>query len=86
MTIQKLKKIAAGHGATIETEAFHPTNRALVAIAPDGKQWVCGQCIHLVSEYITYIKSGYGSREEAIMDLAIRMDTGLEDLDETINP
>lgn len=85
MTKQKqAEELAISLGTQIEAEYF-PDSRSwdLQVPAPDGKQWVSGQCIHLVEVYYTYVA---GDKDEAYGMLINRMADGLEDIDETINP
>lgn len=51
--------------------------------APDGKQWVNGNCIHLVCVWFHYVS---GHKNAQVLDLINRMNEGLEELDETVNP
>jgi hypothetical protein len=85
MTAQKqAEELAKSLGTQIESE-YYPESRSydIQIPAPDGKQWKSGQCIHLVGVYYTYHK---GDKNEAYLDLLDRMNEGLEDIDETINP
>lgn len=82
MNIAKLKALVTSLGGEVETDDIHPTDRAIVCIAPDNFQWAVCQCIHMISPYWTYIKSGDGSRGDAIQDAYERVSHGLEPLDE----
>ena len=81
---KQAEELAISLGTKIEAE-YYPASRSydLQVPAPDGKQWVSGQCIHLVEVYYTYDKGG---KDEAYSDLIMRMKDGLEDIDESINP
>lgn len=83
MSMQKLKSLSASLGAEVESELDHHSDRAITVVAPDGKQWVDGQCIHMTECYYTYIP---GSRQEAIDMLITRISSGLEELDTELNP
>jgi hypothetical protein len=84
-TLYNLKKIAASIGAKVELDEYPYNEKAFQIVAPDGKQWKDGNCVNMTASYWTYIKSGNGSKEDAIADLISRMKLGLEDYNPEIN-
>lgn len=82
MTNKQLAAKVEALGATFEFQRWPDGSAEFCAIAPDGKQWVDGQCIHLLSVYHSAFKN---ARKDAIDIFIDRISDGLEDLDEKIN-
>lgn len=77
------KKLAAQLGATVTKEFYREDREHDIAIAaPDGKQWVSMQCIHLTARYWSYAPE---TKLEAWKDLYERLQEGLEEYDESVN-
>jgi len=84
MTVKQLEQIALSIGAEkLEMNRDPDGTVEFCAVAPDGKQWVEGGCIHMSEVYWTYAPE---TRIEAMDTLVSRMKWGLEDLDEELNP
>lgn len=83
ITFKILQAKAAELGATVEERKDWDNSVNIEVIAPDGKQWISGQCLHMLAIYWTYEPNG---RTQAIRELYHRIGEGLEPLDESINP
>lgn len=81
MNLKTLETLAASLGATVEEDKIYPPY-SIVVIAPDGKQWVDGECVHMQNTYHPHFK---GDRADAIKEAYNRVLLGLEDYDEEIN-
>jgi hypothetical protein len=84
-TIQKLKQVAVQFGASVDVNSYSNTDKEIQIAAPDGKQWVEGNCINMRGEYYTYIHEGEYSKQEVIKTLINRMNQGLEEFNEELN-
>lgn len=84
MTTKQLNTIAASHGAVVEIDRSGEDRAVEVCVvAPDGMQWVAGDCVHMMGVYYTYAK---GDKDAVYKTLAARIAQGLEPLDTVLNP
>lgn len=83
MNIKKLTALVESMGGTVEETKINPSaGYDIVCIAPDNKQWVDGNCVHMVGVYYPDVM---GDRADAINYLYERVSEGLEDYDEELN-
>lgn len=82
-TLNNLKRLAKSFGAEVETSCYDGDCVAVEIIAPDNKQWVEGSCITMVE---TYYRHAPETKTEAFDTLIKRLNYGIEELDEVLNP
>lgn len=82
-TIKQLKDKLKELNAEFQEDKYPDGDGAIICVAPDGKQWTSGQCIHLTEPYGSHFSV---MRQEAINDAFERISEGLEELDEDLNP
>lgn len=80
-TLKQLKAKLKELGAEFQEDKYAVGEGAIVCVAPDNKQWVSGECIHMTVSYYNFT----GMRQEAISDAYERVCEGLEDLDTELN-
>jgi len=74
--LERLKRIVAKINATVEDDSVGK-DRVLQVVAPDGKLWADGACIHLLIQWNEEESNWVKERDKAIADAIVRISYGL---------